>query len=283
MRKRNNYLDLKSKCTFLVSSAFNLFKMAPPDLRQIDDEDGEILYVKKSLPSYLRTVEDLLRVYKGQICDLNIIELGAYLGIVSKSLSLGGAKLIACDIPEFFNRKNVQNYYLRLGIPIQSFNLKEYKLPFPDESQDCVIACEVFEHLNFNPLPVIAEINRVLKPNGVFYIAMPNAGFLIKRLKFLLLGEPPGFNISELYAQLNPKENMVVGLHWKEYTVNQTIKMVTPLGFKVLENKMFTSSISDKNLLKNIIKEILPSKDTQILIFRKSNSFKGSFEISQDS
>lgn len=129
---------------------------------------GERTYVKNMKNSYQRTLSDIQIILPNK--DAVICELGSYLGIVSKSLAYQGYKVNACDIPSFFERKEVKDYYKKAGINIFGFNLRDYKLPFEDSSQDLVIACEVLEHLNFNPLPVIDEINRVLKVNGYLYI-----------------------------------------------------------------------------------------------------------------
>jgi len=48
------------------------------------------------------------------------------------------------------------------------------KLPFADESFDNVVCFEVFEHV-FNIEEVLAEIYRVLKPNGQLLISIPFA------------------------------------------------------------------------------------------------------------
>lgn len=45
-------------------------------------------------------------------------------------------------------------------------------LPFPDNSFDVAVCIQTLEHVN-EPLRVIQEIGRVLKPNGRFYISAP--------------------------------------------------------------------------------------------------------------
>ena len=121
---------------------------------------GERIYVETIKNSYQRTLRDIQRILPNK--NEVICELGSFLGIVSKSLAYQGYKVNACDITSFFERQEIKDYYKKAGINIFGFNLRDYKLPFEDSSQDLVIACEVLEHLNFNPLPVIDEINRVL-------------------------------------------------------------------------------------------------------------------------
>ncbi len=47
-----------------------------------------------------------------------------------------------------------------------------YMLPFQDESVDLVITESLFEHLEF-PEKAVAEMRRVLKPQGLIYVATP--------------------------------------------------------------------------------------------------------------
>lgn len=50
-----------------------------------------------------------------------------------------------------------------------------HKLQYGDGTFDAVICCEVVEHL-LDPLPVLKEIFRVLKPGGTAVITTPNGG-----------------------------------------------------------------------------------------------------------
>lgn len=270
----------------LVKRALAAFRSNPPDLREIGDQQGEIRYVESTTVSYERTVADILQLYSHQssLKNLNIIELGAFLGIVSKALSLDSASVIACDIPEFFDRANVKQYYQLMNLEIASFNLRNYKMPFPTSSQDCVIACETFEHLNFNPLPIFAEINRILKPGGIFYIAMPNGSYLLKRLRYLFTGNTPGFSVKELFSQLDPHDNMVVGLHWKEYSMSQTVEMVSPIGFEVVSARTTNDTGSGhRSKFRRFIQFMTPGGDTQVVVFKKASEFTGNLFVCADS
>jgi len=267
----------------LVKKAFECFRANPPDLRQIGAQEGEIRYVQTHLSTYERTISDVLKLFHGynELSGYSFVELGAFLGIVSKALSLTGATVVACDIPEFFARENVRKFYQDMNVKIESFNLRDYQLPFPSSSQDCVIACEIFEHLNFNPLPIFAEINRILKPGGYFYIAMPNGSYLPRKIKYLVSGNTtPGFTIEQLFAQLNPNDNMVVGLHWREYTLAETIQMISPLGFELIESRTWSNASFPKSLLVRFF----PGGGEGLLgIFKKVDEFRGDFYICADS
>ncbi len=44
--------------------------------------------------------------------------------------------------------------------------LARMRFPFPDQSFDAILLCEVLEHLTYSPLPMFREIKRVLRPDG---------------------------------------------------------------------------------------------------------------------
>jgi SAM-dependent methyltransferase len=63
-------------------------------------------------------------------------------------------------------------------------DLEEGKLPFPSGSFDTVLCYDVFEHL-FSPELLLAEIHRVLRPEGRAFLCVPNSLNGFNRLLFL--------------------------------------------------------------------------------------------------
>ena len=60
---------------------------APIDLLELNDGEGESLYILRQRHSYIRTVTDVVSCFANQDpCKIRILEIGAYLGIVSVSL-----------------------------------------------------------------------------------------------------------------------------------------------------------------------------------------------------
>ncbi len=63
------------------------------------------------------------------------------------------------------------------------------KIPFPRHSFDAVICIAVLEHV-FDPLFVMSEFKRVIKPRGTLIVEVPNLAFFPRRL-VLLIGKRP--------------------------------------------------------------------------------------------
>ncbi len=245
----------------------------PIDLLGTGDGDGEYTYMVNARRSYQRTIADVVELFPERLSGSNepvkILEIGAYLGVVSLTLSQLGFSVTACDIPEFMQNKQLQERYSRDGVSILSANLRDYKVPAPSEEFDLVIMCETLEHLNFNPVPVLLEINRVLKKTGGFYLSLPNLTSLVNRVK-LLLGHSIHNPVSDFFAQFSDKGNMIVGLHWREYTAGEIQALLDKLGFIIEKQYFFTSN--QASFPARLIYKFAPFlRQNQTVIARKEN------------
>lgn len=215
----------------------------PIDLLDIGDDKGEAKYIDNARRSYLRTVRDvagLVRRLDVAPADIRILEIGAYLGGVSCTLARMGFNVTALDIPEFVENPRLQARFVRFGVATLSANLRDYALPAEEGAFHIVIMCETLEHLNFNPLPVMTEVNRVLAPEGILYLALPNQASLVNRAK-LLFGRSIHNPISDFAAQLSTESNMIVGIHWREYAPDELRELVEWSGFSILRHEYFTT------------------------------------------
>jgi ubiquinone/menaquinone biosynthesis C-methylase UbiE len=59
-------------------------------------------------------------------------------------------------------------------VPVYRVDLETQQLPVDDDTFDYVLCCEVIEHMELDPMFMIAEINRVLKPGGMLILTTPN-------------------------------------------------------------------------------------------------------------
>ena len=257
----------------LVDTVVEGHKNNPIDIFKTGKTNGEYQYLNLHKSSYVRTVRDVDRLLKTNRKDKKILEIGAYLGPVSISLKMLGYDVFAQDVPEFHKSAALRNLYKTNGIPFIGTNLRQYKLPYESNYFDTVIICEVLEHLNFNPLPVLQEINRVLKTNGILYIGMPNQVQLLMRLK-LLFGKSVHPPIDDFFRQLSKNNNIIFDLHWREYTISETSEMIERLGFQTIDKYYFAQEGYMKgNFIWRSLKRLaymIPSfKPTQVVVGKK--------------
>ena len=256
----------------LVRDVIEEYKVSPIDMLGIGDSTGEYSYLITGIDSYIRTVRDVDNLYKNDRTTKHILEIGSFLGPVSISLKRIGYNVSALDIPEFYKSSSLRTLYERNGIPFIGLNLRNCKLPYESNSLDLVIACEIIEHLNFNPLPVMNEINRVLKNDGYIYIGMPNQSSIGNRIK-LFFGKSIHNPIDDFSKQLDRNNNMIVGLHWREYTLIETIQLIEKMGFKPIVKYYFIEKGYKTSILRTVLKEIIysypPFRPFQVVIGKK--------------
>ena len=166
----------------------------------------EYLFMHKH--EYVRTISDILNFFGGS-GRRKILEIGAFYGVVSICLSRLGFEVCAADTPEYVAIPAHAKRFQDFGVHPVGVRLQNYLLPFESDSFDCVIMCEVLEHLNFNPLPLIKEINRISKIGSLFYLALPNLAQLHNRLK-LLFGRSIHPPIRLYFDQLDKDPERVV-------------------------------------------------------------------------
>ena len=94
-----------------------------------------------------------------------------------------------------FNREMFA-YFESIGIKHHDFDLLSAQYPFETASIDVVSCFHVIEHFHQHPGPLFAEVSRILKPGGIFVVAVPNAVNLRKRIA-VLSGRSNYYSFSE--------------------------------------------------------------------------------------
>ncbi len=106
------------------------------------------------------------------------LDLGAGAGALCVRMKELGYAVSACDMfPEMFAVE---------GVECRAVDLHG-SLPYEDASMDLVCAFEVVEHLEGHRA-MFAEVQRVLRPGGVFAFTTPNISSLKSRMSFLWTG-----------------------------------------------------------------------------------------------
>ena len=103
----------------------------------------------------------------------------------------------------------------------QSLNVENSTFPYPDETFDVVVFCEVLEHLQMDPVAALHEMRRVLKPSGVLLVSTPNVARLENVARLIA-----GVNVYDPYSGYGP-----YGRHNREYTRHELVRLLGFAGF----------------------------------------------------
>jgi SAM-dependent methyltransferase len=110
----------------------------------------------------------------------SVLDVGCGGGAILAAIRQPGVRLAGVEIsPEAVRALE------KRGFEAAVVDLESGTLPFPDASFDVVLCYDVFEHL-FAPESILAEIRRVLKPEGRAFLCVPNTLNGFNRLMFAL-------------------------------------------------------------------------------------------------
>jgi len=177
---------------------------------------------------------------------------------LSSISSLLGFKVYALDLGDVLNSKRIKQRAKHYNITLNTCNLAKEPIHYRGNSFDVATMFEALEHFNFNPVPIIKEIHRVMRPRGIFVLTTPNLFRLGNKIRIL-------FNKHEDISIEHP----VVG-HWREYSGKEISKLMELGGFKKYKITYFNYYIPRNNkivkLLKKIMTFIFPSLSGDILV-----------------
>lgn len=126
---------------------------------------------------------------------------------------------------------------------VYRLDLETQTIPVDGETFDVVLCCEVIEHMELDPMHMMAEINRVLKPNGLLVLTTPNATSS-RAIHKILRGIEPYF-----YMQYRLKPKLY--RHNYEYSVYSLTKVLLSAGF---DGKVWTEDSFEDPVLDDVEK-----------------------------
>jgi len=110
-------------------------------------------------------------------------------------------------------------------MPFREFNGEVEPFPYADDSFDAILNCDTIEHVLCDPVHMLAECHRVLKPGGVMVLTTPNVLRLDNVAKLL-----QGRNILDKYVLESASAR-----HPREYAPQEIARLLDWVGFEVAD------------------------------------------------
>ncbi len=187
-------------------------------------ELGANPYFTTTLLKYFSGLDLTLANYFGAHCD-----------------SLSSQELTAVNFETGERERHVMQFH--------QFNTETAEFPFDSGSFDVVLFCEVLEHLQTDPVKVLREIKRVLRPSGNLVLTTPNVNRL-ENISRMLAGQ----NIYDPYSGYGP-----YGRHNREYNKHDLARLLAYCGFEV--DVLFSADVHE-----NVSDQFFPVEKTIPLV-----------------
>ena len=160
--------------------------------------------------------------------DDRILEMGSYLQITpALQTRLGYGEVRGCyygPAGRVEHRSQTSANGEQFTCDIELFNAEKDRFPYADEYFSTVLCCELVEHLTEDPMHMMAEINRILRPGGHLVLTTPNIGSL-RAIAAILAGYHPGFFPAYIRPRAEGEEPEA--RHNREYTPREIVLLVS--------------------------------------------------------
>jgi ubiquinone/menaquinone biosynthesis C-methylase UbiE len=173
-----------------------------------------------------------------------VLDVGSGSGLLLSTLASLGHQCWGLDLVE---PGMIAPTYARHGIQYRQCNVEVDDYPFPDDCFDAVTCCQVLEHFSHSPLPALGEMRRVLKPEGVLELDVPNVACFRNRWR-MLRGKNITWNYREHYLRAQPLFHRGFSFypvrHNREFTRAELRELLLEGGF----SEVSVQFLKDRNL-----------------------------------
>ena len=136
------------------------------------------------------------------------------------------------------------------GLVINRCDLNKGALPFKCNYFDAITCLEVIEHI-INPHEILREVNRILKPGGIFIISTPNIQWIYHIFR-LILGYGPSTSFPDSNIFRYYRSNSYDGGHVKYFTKRDLCNLMISSNFII--NQIRLTYTVNSPILKRLIK-----------------------------
>jgi glycosyltransferase involved in cell wall biosynthesis len=167
-----------------------------------------------------------------------VLEMGSYLQITAAlKTRLGYGEVRGCYYgPAGLVDHQVDHHHVTssAGEPfdcaLELFDAEEDRFPYDDGYFSTVLCCELVEHLTEDPMHMMSEINRILRPDGHLVLTTPNIGSL-RAIAAILSSYHPAFFPAYIRPRVAGEEPEA--RHNREYTAREIVLLFYYAGFEM--------------------------------------------------
>ena len=171
--------------------------------------------------------------------EYSILDVGAVPPLLLKLLHDKGYRdLHTCD-PHV---ETFDNFFRAANICYHNLDIIRDPEDMPKRKYDCVVLCEVIEHLGGNLLTALKTVTDVVDNEGYFYVTTPNLRSISGLFSLLRYQSGLASKPRETVRQQFERAGSECGYfgHLREYTPKEVIDLIESLGFKLVKKKMQT-------------------------------------------
>jgi glycosyltransferase involved in cell wall biosynthesis/SAM-dependent methyltransferase len=200
------------------------------DIERWTEDEAAGSYIEVHQTRLLKTLE----IIPPGGADDTVLEMGIYFQITpSLKGKLGYGHVRGCYYGEPQRqvvKKVISTDGQEFECLVDYFDAEKDRFPYDDESFATVLCCELIEHLFEDPMFMMSEINRVLKPRGHLVLTTPNIASM-RSLSAILNGYHPGFFPSYIKPCGEHNDHP---RHNREYTPDDIHHLLEGSGFAVM-------------------------------------------------
>jgi glycosyltransferase involved in cell wall biosynthesis/SAM-dependent methyltransferase len=189
---------------------------------------------KGYMETHLTRFEKTLAITPPGGPDDRILEMGSYLQITpALKTRLGYGEVRGCYYGPAgrVDQRSVQSVDgEEFQCTLELFDAEKDRFPYGDGYFSTVLCCELVEHLTEDPMHMMAEINRILRPGGCLVLTTPNIGSL-RAIAAILAGYHPGFFPAYIRPRVAGEEPEA--RHNREYTAREIVLLFHYAGFEI--------------------------------------------------
>ena len=195
----------------------------------VSDDANERSYFETHIARYVATLEGLPDGNPGQ----RLLELGAaFHHLTAALIRCKGYEDVRCtDVwegePSCKRVLTSRDGKFRDEVTVDNFDLQSSPWPYADGGFDVVLCGEILEHLALDPMALMAEINRVLKPGGTLLLTTPNLASAHAVEQTLRAESPYCYGQFEVGGRTTDRHN-------REYTAAEVAALAGDAGFETV-------------------------------------------------